>query len=86
MSSGLFKNVIYKLFNYKSCAHVHVYKQDLALNNLQGLICYKTQPNQTKLFLLNNCTLKEIQFIYIYIYILSQQNQDTILSVKLRIC
>ena len=22
------------------------YKEDLALNNLQGLICYKTQPNQ----------------------------------------
>ena len=21
-----------------------MYKQDLALNNLQGLICYKTQP------------------------------------------
>ena len=24
-----------------------MYKQDLALNNLQGLICHKTQPNQT---------------------------------------
>ena len=23
-----------------------MYKQDLALNNLQGLICYKTQTNQ----------------------------------------
>ena len=23
-----------------------MYKQDLALNNLQGLICHKTQPNQ----------------------------------------
>ena len=26
-----------------------VYKQDMALNNAQGLICYKTQPNQSKL-------------------------------------
>ena len=26
-----------------------MYKQDLALNNLQWLICHKTQPNQTKL-------------------------------------
>ena len=25
----------------------HIYKQDLALNNLQGLICHKNQPNQT---------------------------------------
>ena len=23
-----------------------MYKPDLALNNLQGLICHKTQPNQ----------------------------------------
>ena len=25
-----------------------MYKQDLALNNPQGLICHKTQSNQTK--------------------------------------
>ena len=25
-----------------------MYKKDLALNNLQWLICHKTQPNQTK--------------------------------------
>ena len=25
----------------------HMYKEDLALNNLQRLICHKTQPNQT---------------------------------------
>ncbi len=24
-----------------------MYKEDLALNNLQWLICHKTQPNQT---------------------------------------
>ena len=24
-----------------------MYKEDLALNNLLGLICHKTQPNQT---------------------------------------
>ena len=36
MSSNLFKNKItYKLFPYKSLS---IYKQDLALNNLQGLI------------------------------------------------
>ena len=26
-------------------------KQDLALNNLQGLMCHKTQPNLTRLSL-----------------------------------
>ena len=25
-----------------------MYKKDLALNNLQWLICHKTKPNQTK--------------------------------------
>ena len=25
-----------------------MYKEDLALNNLQWLICHKTQPNKTK--------------------------------------
>ena len=24
---------------------IYMYKEDLALNNLQWLICYKTQPN-----------------------------------------
>ena len=31
-----------------------MYKEDLALNNLQGLICHKTQPN------------KNIYLIYMY--------------------
>ena len=30
-----------------------MYKEDLALNNLQGLICHKTQPNQTIKWLMN---------------------------------
>ena len=33
-----------------------MYKKDLTLNNLQWLICLKTEPNQ-------------ILYIYIYIYI-----------------
>ena len=43
MSSGLIKNVIshYAFMN-------HMYKEDLALNNLKRLICHKTQPNPTK--------------------------------------
>ena len=27
---------------------MYMYKQDLVLINLQGLICHKTKPNQTK--------------------------------------
>ena len=47
MSTGSFKNnITYKLlFAYESY-YIYMYKQDLALNNPQGLICYKTQPNQ----------------------------------------
>ena len=36
-----------------------IYKEDLALNDLQWLICQKTKPNQTKSY---------ISYIYIYIY------------------
>ena len=42
MSSGLLKN-------YRFTNHIYMYKEDLALNNLQWLICHKTQPNQTEL-------------------------------------
>ena len=38
---------------------IYMYKEDLALNNLQWLICQKTQPNQ----------IIYILYIYIYIYI-----------------
>ena len=46
MSSGLFKNAIYKMcleIIYSIC----VYKRDLALNNLQWFIYHKTKPKQT---------------------------------------
>ena len=47
MSSDPFKNnVTCKQFAYKSKMCVRVCKQDLALNNAQGLICHKPQPNQ----------------------------------------
>ena len=36
--------------NYVFTNH-NMYKEDVALNNLQDLICYKTQPNQTKPYL-----------------------------------
>ena len=37
-----------------------MYKDNLALNNLQGLICYKTKLNQIIYIMI---------YIYIYIYI-----------------
>ena len=48
MSSDLFKNVTY---NYSFTTHIYLmymHKQDLALNNLQELICYKTQLTNQK--------------------------------------
>ena len=64
MSSDLFlKNVIYKLFAYKSHTHTYIYiKQDLALNDPQGLICYKniTQPNKLSFFII---------YLFIHIYL-----------------
>ena len=43
-----------------------MYKKDLALNNLQWLICHQTKPNQTKP---NHIYLIHYIYIYIYIYI-----------------
>ena len=51
MNFGSFKNVNYKLFAYNIyiyvCVCVCVCEHDLALNNPQGLICHKTQADQT---------------------------------------
>ena len=47
MSSGSYKNVIDKIC-IQIIYLVYLYKQDLALNSLQGLIYYKTKPNQNK--------------------------------------
>ena len=43
MSTCSFKNVTYKLFYKLYMFDIDMYKQDLGLNNLQGLICHKTQ-------------------------------------------
>ena len=44
-SSDSFNNVINKMFT-NHIYLIYMYKEDLALNNLQWLICHKTQPNQ----------------------------------------
>ena len=36
----------YSLTN-QTHTHIYIYIYDLALNNLQGLICHKKQPNQS---------------------------------------
>ena len=75
MNSGSFKNyVTYKLFIYKWDIF-DMYKRDLALNNLLGLICHKIQPTikmHWKCFfyyinvLANNYSNKDIQKIIFY--------------------
>ena len=64
MSSCTLKNVNYKVFIYKSCIfNSYMCKQDLALNNPQGLICYKTQPNQIIVHLnLHVCAIVSSEF------------------------
>ena len=46
-NSASFKDVIKKMFT-NPIFLIYMYKEDLALNNLQWLICHKTQPNQAK--------------------------------------
>ena len=46
MSSGYEENVFTNLI-----VSMYMYKQYLALNNLQWLICHKTKPNPTKLYI-----------------------------------
>ncbi len=38
---------------------IYMYKEDLALNNLQWLICHKTQPNPTQSYISNIYMYKE---------------------------
>ena len=45
ISSGLFKNIKYKIC-LQIIYLIYMYKQDLVLSNLQKLICHKTQLNQ----------------------------------------
>ena len=51
MSSNSFKNIINKMLQIIGL--INKYSEDFALNNLQWLICHKTQPNQTKSYLFN---------------------------------
>ena len=39
---------------------MYMYKEDLALNNLQWLICHKTKPNQLKVLLKKNHSCKSL--------------------------
>ena len=60
-------SLIKKIVTNKLCLQIiYMYKQDLALNNLQGLICHKTQPTN-----LNTCTHIFIRHKPIFNYTLS---------------
>ena len=43
------KNLVRKETAHGHIYNIYMYKQDLALNNLQGLVCHKTQTNQQTL-------------------------------------
>ena len=46
MSSDLFKKCYHQNVFTNHIYLTYMYKQDLALNNLQCFICHKNQPNQ----------------------------------------
>ena len=54
MDSGLFEMLPKKIFVYKLYIF-YMYKLDLALNNLQGLICHKTQLTKPTPLLISGC-------------------------------
>ena len=56
MSSGSYKNTTNRLFVCKSRIYlIYVYQKNFALNNPQGLLCFKIQPN--KQTIRNNYTI-----------------------------
>ena len=52
MSLGSFKIEITKCVYKSYISNIYMYLQDLTLNNLQGLKCHKTKPNQIKCVML----------------------------------
>ena len=81
----LFKSYIYIYM-------IYMYTVDLALNNLQWLICHKTQPNPTKPnFESVNCCIKTIlstyksSFSFFSCHIISMYNHQFLLSSWRRI-
>ena len=44
----------YSFTNHMIYIYIYIYKQNLALNNKYGLICHKTQWNQSTTFLLSH--------------------------------
>ena len=72
MSSGAFKKC--SLQNVCRSYLMYIYIQDLALNNLQWLICHKTQPNQNKIHLaileemVNKITNRHQFWLYVWFF------------------
>ena len=58
----------------------YMYKQDLALNKLQGLICHKTQPNHQPY------TAKELELLQHTANILILPNKSDILNIIHKKC
>ena len=69
-SSCSIKNVMYKMC-LQIIYLIYMYKDDLALNSLQWLICHKTQPSQNHMY-----------FIYMYREGLALNNQQWLICHK----
>ena len=56
---------------------IYMYKQDLALNNLQWLICHKTKPKKHKEFM-------SLHFDFLYILFNNENLPCSIFIIRLR--
>ena len=91
MSSGSFKNVISKIFTNHMYL-IYMYKQNLAENNLQLLICHKTKLNYEHLLPTDHYTsilypykiqnIRGRTHVHIYIHARKQAQLDTYISMQ----
>ena len=74
-SSGFFKSVINKMFLQMNIFIIYMYEQNLTLNNLRGLICYKIQlTNQ----LTNQLCAPGFLSVFIWVCIFQMINNNRI--------
>ena len=58
-----------------------MYKKDLAINNVQRLICSKTKPNQTKSYIFNVCVLNGLTLNTVQRLIFNKTKPNQILYI-----
>ena len=79
MSSGSFQNDINKMC-LELIYLIYMYEKDLALNNLQNLICHKTKPNHlNELIRVSTSVVIHLTWLSVaqnQIYLASRENRN----------